>query len=313
MTYKDIHLTRVCLAVLVFATFCKAEAAVPLDGQTNTDSATAFQSGIDAGNQAFDPNTAKSTTTAGSLPGYNENPPNTEYVNSSNPAAAEAAGQAKQSTSDAYNIGVSSKQGVDQDVSLTTGTDPIFQQSSPSSNIGRQFSGCTDTVGTAAGALSTQTCTATPPLSLAFCSRTLAVDVLKEQSCQLGANLTTINTYTLILPRKGWYGRSSSTVICGPALDGTHQVNVSVQTFWGSGSFSFMLNAATPGTQWSGVVGGIGFTFTSLGCDANFICTLQVQDGYQTWTGTFPLSRVYYTQTDTWTDACLPFAERVVP
>lgn len=327
MMVQNHNRMRVVIAVLALGLTSLAEAATstttsatgptsaPVDtsAQVNTDPSPAFQDGIQTGQQAYDPSAPMNSTTAQSLPGYNDNPPETQYVNSSSAASAETAAQAKQQTSDTYSIATTSKQGVDQNISLTNGTDPIYQQSSPQDTIGQQFAGCSTVTGTASGAVTLQTCTATPPLTVEKCSKTLAVDVQKQQTCQLGAGLTTINTYTLILPRKGWYGSSSSTVTCGPALDGTHQVNVSVQTFWGSGNFSFMLAAATPGVQWSGVVAGVGFTFTSQGCDVNFNCTLSVSDGYQTWAGTFPLSRVYYTQTDTWTDACVPLAARVLP
>lgn len=288
--------------------------SVDASSQTNVDQSQSFQDGITTGQQALNPSTATDTNTAQSLPSYSSNPPEAQYAN--DPTSAQATGQSRTSTSEAYNIGSSAKQGVDQNASLTNGTDPLFQQSGPQATIGVQFSGCSTVAGTGVGATTTQTCTGTPELQNALCARTLSVAVDRQDSCQLGTAEGTVNLYSLINPSKGWYCNAQVTVMCGPQLDGVHTVNVNVQTqghsYW-AGSTSFLDNTAALGLQTNQVLGLCGYAFYNNGCDASGICTLSFNDGYNWASIQFRRSEIIITQTDNWTDGCAPLEARVAP
>lgn len=305
------HIIRFLTASLVLMIPGAVDAVLSTDGQTGTDSAEAFQSGINTGQQAFDETMLTNAATAESLPGYNTNPPETQYTTQDNTANAEAAGIAKQSTSDAYNISITSKQGVDQNVTLTTGTDPLFQQTGPQSSLSGQFSGCSDVIGTTPGETTTQTCTATPPSQKVTCSKALIVDVTKTPSCNLGSNLASIQQrYAWRSSGSTRFCYSNTTIACGPALDGFHQVSLYGWNSWGAGSIGLLLNAATPGVQWRGMIGGCMYSVASNGCDANGTCTASVYGG-NTASATFPLSRIITRITDTINNSCAAVEARV--
>jgi len=278
-----------------------------------------YNAGLGVGQQAFDPNFATDPTQAQSLPNYNTNPPETAYFDPNSSAAAVNAGQSQMGTSDAGQITTSAQDTLTQQTSLATGTDPLFDQAGPVSPIGSTYTGCTTATTNTPGVTSTQICSATPPYENINCNKTLLVDVQVNESCLLGSTQAVISTYSVLHVKKGWYCYASASVVCGPALDGKHQVNISTN-YWFSrsqqkapilGTYNITLDVATTGAQQSQIA-GCGYTFTSGGCDANNICSITMSDGYTYSTATFPLSRIDYVVTDQWDNGCATTEARLV-
>lgn len=300
--------------ILLFAlATASAEAADPTPAE-------AYDSGIALGTDASNPGLAQDAATAQGLPNYNTNPPESTYYDPNSNAAAAGAGQVAIGNSDAGTIAKQSDNVLSNQTSLTTGTDPIFQRDPPASPIGGSYTDCTTVTASAPGTASTQLCTATPPYEHLTCDKTLTVDVQVEQSCVIGSATGPLQTYVLIQPKKGWYCSAWTAVECGPELNGIHRVKVtntgqfsSSSPDNGTTSFDFMLAAASPGTQWTGTANGCPLVFASEGCDANGTCTLAVTNYGVTNRIQFPLSRITYTETDTWQDGCAALEARVQP
>jgi len=266
-----------------------------------------YDSGIETGQQAFDPGLATNQSAAESLPNYNTNPPETAYAN--DPNAATNQGESMVSTSDAGQAATSAKNTMSQESSLTNGTDPIYQRDGAESTLSSSYAGCTTVTGTMPGATTAETCSATPPAETHRCNRTLSVSVEQVPSCTLGTEQAVINQY---YAWRRYFCASTTRVTCGPELNGQHQVVSSASNSWGSGSISFMLDAATSGVYWSGFIGGTIYTYESRGCDINGVCTLAVSCG-NTAVGTFQLSRIITNYADTWANGCETIEARVVP
>jgi len=275
----------------------------------------AYNAGIDAGQQAFNPNLATDGSALGAqVPNFDPNPPPSTGYNGNNPNAAIAAGQSEAQTSDTAQMANESFRAAEQEQSLANGTDPIYQQSAPQSALAALYPGCTDAVSTTSVLDHSETCNATPPIESQSCNNTLQVDVTYTDHCESNSILGA--------PAAVFYWRAggglrvcrlTATVYCGPEMNGVHHMVLDMSGSWGTGQRTIDVDPRTPGVMWNGIIAGCGGTVTSNGCDANNNCSMNVTVATTSTLFNFPLAVIQTNINDSWANACAVLEARVQP